>query len=43
MNILGKKIFSYLFNETFEKCSILFKIKEGDNFNRRNIPRYFED
>ncbi len=22
--------------ETFEKCSILFKIKEGENFNRRN-------
>ena len=22
--------------ETFEKCSILFKFKEGDNFNRRN-------
>jgi hypothetical protein len=23
-------------NETFEKCSILFKVKEGENFNRRN-------
>jgi len=23
--------------ETFEKCSILFKFKEGENFNRRNI------
>ena len=23
-------------NETFEKCSILFKFKEDDNFNRRN-------
>ncbi len=22
--------------ETFEKCSILFKVKEGENFNRRN-------
>jgi hypothetical protein len=22
--------------ETFEKCSILFKFKEGENFNRRN-------
>jgi len=22
--------------ETFEKCSILFKFKEGDNFNHRN-------
>jgi hypothetical protein len=23
--------------ETFEKCSILFKLKEGENFNRKNI------
>jgi len=23
-------------NETFEKCSILFKVKEGESFNRRN-------
>ncbi|MEE8552987.1 MAG: hypothetical protein V3S72_06775, partial [Desulfobacterales bacterium] len=23
-------------NEIFEKCSILFKFKEGENFNRRN-------
>ena len=23
-------------HETFEKCSILFKAKEGDNFNHRN-------
>jgi hypothetical protein len=22
--------------ETFEKCSISFKFKEGDNFNHRN-------
>ena len=22
--------------ETFEKCSILFKFKEGENFKRRN-------
>ena len=22
--------------ETFEKCSILFKFKEGENFNHRN-------
>ena len=22
--------------ETFEKCSISFKFKEGENFNRRN-------
>jgi len=26
-----------LFLETFEKCSILVKIKEGENFNHRNI------
>ena len=28
--------------ETFEKCSILFKVKEGENFNHRHtlsIPR----
>jgi len=24
-------------DETFEKCSILFEYKEGENFNRRNI------
>jgi len=23
--------------EPFEKCSILFKIKEGENFNHRNM------
>jgi len=23
--------------ETFEKCSILAKVKEGENFNHRNI------
>jgi hypothetical protein len=23
-------------NETFEKCSILFKFKEDENFNHRN-------
>jgi len=23
-------------SETFEKCSFLFKFKEGENFNRRN-------
>jgi len=23
-------------NETFEKYSILFKVKEGENFNHRN-------
>ena len=30
--------------ETFEKCSILFEYKEGENFNHRNILiEYFED
>ena len=24
-------------DETFARCSILFKFEEGDNFNRRNI------
>jgi len=23
--------------ETFEKCSILVKVKEGENFNHRNM------
>jgi hypothetical protein len=23
--------------ETFEECSVLAKVKEGENFNRRNI------
>jgi hypothetical protein len=27
--------------ETFEKCSILFKIKEGENSNHRNTPVVF--
>jgi len=27
----------HIFQETFEKCSILFEFKEGENFNRRNI------
>jgi len=26
-----------LLAETFEKCSISFKFKEGGNFNHRNI------
>jgi hypothetical protein len=30
-NFLGKEV--NLKNETFEKCSILFKAKEGENFN----------
>jgi len=25
------------YRETFEKCSILFEYKEGENFNHRNI------
>ncbi|MEJ2656236.1 MAG: histidine phosphatase family protein [Desulfobacterales bacterium] len=25
-----------IYTETFEKCSFLFKFKEGENFNRRN-------
>jgi len=25
------------YNETFAECSILFKFKEGENFNHRNI------
>jgi hypothetical protein len=29
--------------EIFEKCSILFKAKEGENSNHRNTPMYFED
>jgi len=29
--------------ETFEKRSILFKVKEGENFNHRNTLKYFED
>jgi len=28
---------SDLFLETFAECSILFKFKEGENFNHRNI------
>ena len=29
--------------ETFEEHPILAKYKEGDNFNRRNTCKYFED
>ena len=25
-----------IYDETFEKCSFLFKFKEGENFNHRN-------
>jgi len=28
---------SQIKRETFEKCSILVKVKEGENFNHRNI------
>jgi hypothetical protein len=40
------------YGETFEKCSILFKVKskipdfdpgEGENSNHRNTLKYFED
>jgi len=27
----------YKIHETFVECSILFKFKEGENFNQRNI------
>jgi len=52
---LPKKLFLTEFhsnNETFEKCSILFKFKEGKNFNhldeiiyrdRHPYIEYFED
>ena len=29
--------FWHVFVETFEKCPILVKVKEGENFNHRNI------
>jgi hypothetical protein len=29
--------------ETLEKCSILFKVKEGENSSHRNTLKYFED
>jgi len=29
--------------ETFEERPVLFKFKEGKNFNRRNTLQYFED
>ena len=29
--------------ETFEECPVLYEFKEGDNFNRRNTLKYFED
>jgi len=29
--------------EAVSKCSILFKIKESENFNHRNTSKYFED
>jgi hypothetical protein len=30
-------------HETFAEYSILLKFKEGENFNRRNTLKYFED
>jgi len=43
---LSKKypIYPALFKkEAFEKCSILFKFKEDEDFNRRHTFEYFED
>jgi len=31
-----KRGYAALQEEAFEKCSILFKAKEGENFNHRN-------
>jgi hypothetical protein len=36
MNKAAQGFFVEAYIETFEKCSILFKATEGDNFNRRN-------
>jgi len=33
---LNKGLLAQTLYETFEKCSILFKFKEGENFNHRN-------
>jgi hypothetical protein len=33
---MESKTVQMLFAETFEKCSILFKAKEDENFNHRN-------
>jgi len=35
--------FPVIFYETFEERPILSKFKEGENFNRRNTLKYFED
>jgi len=32
---IGSRIAAHF--ETFAECSILFKFKEGENFNHRNI------
>ena len=29
-------------SETFEKCSVSFKFKKGENFKHRNTLEYFE-
>jgi hypothetical protein len=34
---------NHLLKEAFEERSILSKFKEGENFNRRNTLKYFED
>jgi hypothetical protein len=34
--IIKEDGFDYRDREAFEKCSILFKFKEGDEFNRRH-------
>jgi len=47
-------MYSFIKDDTFEKCSILFKTKAGENFDHpsticwiyradRNIIEYFED
>ena len=36
-HLIDYEIMGVVFSETFEKCSILAKIKEGENFNHRNI------
>ena len=33
----AKFLSSLQYYENFEKCSILFKFKEGEDFNNRNI------
>jgi len=35
--VFSGKIDDLCSDETFEKCSILVKVKEGENFNHRNM------